>query len=261
MTAEAFRSAPRPGPRTVDVWFDPACPYTWLTARWLREAARVRPLELRWHLMSLALLNEGRDDDPEGDPEGYLRVPVRIGTAVRHHHGQEALDRFHAALWADPCAPGEHGRHTRKWINDPALALAHADLPAELAAAGTSTAYDEELRASHAAAVRLLGPRPGTPVVAVGEPATPHRPLAAFFGPVISRVPRGEEAGRLWDGALLVAGTPGFHELKGRPADPDPDVTAGSSARGPAATEQHTAHGHSEKITAATVETVEVAPR
>ncbi|MFJ2818968.1 MULTISPECIES: disulfide bond formation protein DsbA [unclassified Streptomyces] len=225
MTAEAFRNTSRPQPRTVDVWFDPACPYTWLTARWLREAARVRPLELRWHLMSLALLNEGRDDDPEGDPEGYLMIPVRIGTAVRHHHGQEALARFHASLWADLDSPGEHGGNTRKWINDPALALADAGLPTELAAAGTSTAYDEELRASHEEAVRLLGPRPGTPVVAVGEPAKPHRSPPAFFGPVISRVPRGEEAGRLWDGTLLVTGTPGFHELKGRPADPDPDVT------------------------------------
>ncbi|MGW8398451.1 mycothiol-dependent nitroreductase Rv2466c family protein [Streptomyces lydicus] len=225
MTAEALRTAPRPEPRTVDVWFDPACPYTWLTARWLREAATVRPLEPRWHLMSLTLLNEDRDDDPEGDFEGHLMVPVRIGTAVRHHHGQEALGRFHASLWADLDSPGGGGGSTRKWINDPALALAHAGLPTELASAGTSTAYDAELRASHAEAVRLLGPRPGTPVLAVGDPAEPHRPPLAFFGPVVSRVPQGEEAGQLWDGTLLVAGTPGFHELKGRPADPDPDVT------------------------------------
>ncbi|GAA3046598.1 DsbA family protein [Streptomyces roseofulvus] len=225
MTAEARPGTPRPRPRTVDVWFDPACPYTWLTARWLREAARVRPLELRWHLMSLTLLNEGRDDDPEGDPDGYLMVPVRIGTAVRHHHGQEALGRYHASLWADLGAPGEHGGDSGKWINDPALALADAGLPAELAAAGTSTAYDGELRASHAEAVALLGPRPGTPVVAVREPAEPYRPPLAFFGPVISRVPTGDAAGRLWDGTLLVAGTPGFHTLRGRPADPDPDVT------------------------------------
>ncbi|WP_310725818.1 disulfide bond formation protein DsbA [Streptomyces sp. N2A] len=223
MTAEALPAAPRPEPRIVDVWFDPACPYTWLTVRWLREAAAVRPLEPRWHLMSLTLLNEDRDDDPEGDPEGYLMVPVRIGTAVRHHHGQEALGRFHASLWADLDSPGSG--NTKKWINDPALALAHAGLPAELAAAGTSTAYDEELRASHAEAVRLLGPRTGTPVVAVGYPAEPHSPPLAFFGPVISRVPKGEVAGRLWDGTLLVAGVPGFHELKGRPADPEPDVT------------------------------------
>ncbi|PAU44388.1 disulfide bond formation protein DsbA [Streptomyces albireticuli] len=205
----------------MDVWFDPACPYTWLTVCWLREAARVRPLELRWHLMSLSLLNKGRDDDPEG----YLMVPVRIGTAVRHHHGQRALARFHASLWADLGPPGEHGGNTGKWINDPALALADAELPAELAEVGTSTVYDEELRDSHTRALRLLGPRTGTPVVAVEEPEEPHRSPPAFFGPVISRVPRREEAGQLWDGTLLVTGTPGFHELKGRPADPDPDVT------------------------------------
>ncbi|MDN3261541.1 DsbA family protein [Streptomyces sp. CSDS2] len=227
MTAEAVLSTPRPRPRTVDVWFDPACPYTWLTARWLREAARVRPLELRWHLMSLALLNEVRNDDLEGGPEGYLMVPVRIGTASRRHHGQEALAGFHASLWTDLHTPGEQGGRSRKWkwINDPVLVLAHAGLPGKLAAAGTSTAYDGELRASHAQAVAVLGPRPGTPVIAVGEPAEPDRPSLAFFGPVISRVPKGEAAGRLWDGTLLVAGTPGFHTLKRRAADPDPDVT------------------------------------
>ncbi|WP_436952481.1 mycothiol-dependent nitroreductase Rv2466c family protein [Streptomyces sp. SudanB182_2057] len=106
------------------------------------------------------------------------------------------------------------------------MALAHAGLPGELAAAGISAAYDGELRASHAQAVTLLGPRPGTPVIAVREPAEPDRPSVAFFGPVISRVPEGESAGRLWDGTLLVAGTPAFHTLKGRAADPDPDMTA-----------------------------------
>ncbi|MFJ7912971.1 DsbA family protein [Kitasatospora sp. NPDC096204] len=212
------RSAPGPGARTVDAWFDPACPYTWLTSRWLREAARVRPLVPRWHLMSLALLNEGRDDDPEGDPDRYLLVPVRIATAVRQAHGQDALVRFHRALWAGS---------GRRWITDPATALAAAGLPAALAAAGTSTAHDAALRASHAEALGVLGPRTGTPVVAVTDPARPGRPPVAFFGPVLSRVPRGEEAGRLWDATLLLAGTPGFHELKGTPAPPDPDVGAG----------------------------------
>lgn len=225
MTAEALRVTSCPELRIVDVWFDPACPYSWLTARWLREAARVRPLEPRWHLMSLALLNEDGDGDSEGDRGGYLMVPVRVGAAVRHHHGHEALGRFHASLWAGLGSPGGGGGRAGRWINDPVLALAHAGLPPELAAAGTSTVYDEELRASHAEAVRLLGPGAGTPVVAVGDPAQPYRLLSAFFGPVVSRVPKGEEAGRLWDGTLLVAGTPGFHELKGRPADPDPDVT------------------------------------
>ncbi|MFE5076861.1 DsbA family protein [Streptomyces halstedii] len=225
MPAEALPGGPRRRPRTVNVWFDPACPYTWLTAQWLRQVSQVRPLALRWHLMSLTLLNEGREDDPEGDPDGYLRIPVRIGTAVRRHHGQEALSRFHASLWSHLGPSGEHGRTARKWINDPALALAHAGLPPELAAAGGSTVYDEELRASHKEALELLGPRPGTPVVAIGEPSEPSRPPLAFHGPVISRVPKGEDAGRLWDGTLLVAGTPGFHALRGRPADPDPDVT------------------------------------
>ncbi|MDH6213166.1 DsbA family protein [Streptomyces pseudovenezuelae] len=226
MTSEAVPGARPADRRAVDVWFDPACPYTWLTCRWLTEAARVRPLDLRWHLMSLTLLNEDRDDDPEGDPEGYLMVPVRIATAVLRHHGQDALARFHAALWADR----PNGDEGTRWINDPAVALADAELPISLVAAGTSTAYDEELRASHTGAVGLLGPRTGTPVVATGDPAEPDRAPVAFFGPVLSRVPSGEAAGRLWDGTLLVAGTPGFHELKGTPADPDPDVLALDSA-------------------------------
>jgi hypothetical protein len=227
VTTEAVR-------RPVDVWLDPSCPYTWLTCRWLTEAAQVRPLDLRWRLMSLTLLNEGRDDDPEGDPEGYLMAPVRIGAAVLRHHGRLALGRFHAALWADRGA-GEEGAGSAgsagRWINEPAVALADAGLPTALAAAGASTAYDEELRASHAQAVRLLGPRTGTPVVATADPAGPERPPVAFFGPVLSRVPRGEAAGRLWDGTLLVAGAPGFHELKGTPADPDPDVGEGDAPR------------------------------
>ncbi|MGW5880456.1 mycothiol-dependent nitroreductase Rv2466c family protein [Nocardiopsis terrae] len=204
--------------RTVDFWFDPACPYTWLTSRWLLEAAKVRPLEVRWRIMSLSVLNEDRDDDPEGDPEGYLWIPVRICAAVLREHGQTALGEFYAALWAD------RGGDGKQWLNDPATALVDAGLPAELAEAGASDAHDGAVRASHAEGVALLGERTGTPIVAVAAPGDDAGAPIAFNGPVVSRVPRGEEAGRLWDGALLMAGVPGFHELRGTPADPNPDV-------------------------------------
>ncbi|MEV3921809.1 mycothiol-dependent nitroreductase Rv2466c family protein [Actinomadura coerulea] len=192
----------------ADVWFDPSCPYTWITTRWLVEAAGVRPVEPRWHLLSLAALNEGRDDDPENDPEGYLWLPARVCAAVAGEAGQEALGRFYAAFGARVHERGEREPRTVPG------ALAEAGLPEELAAAARDDRYDDAVRASTAEGLARVGPHVGTPVVAVGE--------RAFFGPVLSRIPRGEEAGRLWDATLLVAGTPGFHELKGPPhAAPD----------------------------------------
>ncbi|ASU83834.1 disulfide bond formation protein DsbA [Nocardiopsis gilva YIM 90087] len=192
----------------ADIWFDPSCPYSRLTARWLVEVARVRPVEVRWRVMSLSVLNEGRDDDPEGDPEGYLWIPARICAAVQERHGHAALGRFYAALWAD------RERGEGDWIGDIEQALADADLPRELARVGMSEEYDDALRASHAAGVGLVGDHVGTPVIAATS-ADGER--VAFFGPVISAVPTGEQAARLWDATLVVAATPGFHELKGPP--------------------------------------------
>ncbi|WP_068928562.1 DsbA family protein [Planobispora rosea] len=201
-------AADRTADRTIaDFWFDPSCPYTWITSRWLVEVEKVRPVEVRWHVMSLSVLNEDRDDDPEDDPEGYLWVPVRVCAAVRHHHGQEALGRFYTAMWT---VEREHD----DWIGSLHDALEAAGLPVELAGAGMSTEYDELVRASHAEGVALVGTHVGTPVVAVTGTGGGR---VAFFGPVMSRIPRGEQAGRLWDGTLLVAGVPGFHELKGPP--------------------------------------------
>jgi 2-hydroxychromene-2-carboxylate isomerase len=213
-----------PTARTVDFWFDPSCPYTWLTSRWLLEAAAVRSLEVRWHLMSLSVLNEDRDDDPENDPEGYLWVPVRVCAAVLEEYGQEALAKFYTALWTKE---SEGSSPEEEWLDDLQDALERAGLPRSLAAAGTTTEHDAAVRASHEEAMSLIGKDVGTPVTAVG-PGDEHeeaqaaegarRRTAAFFGPVISRIPTGEEAGRLWDAVLLAASTPGFHELKaGRP--------------------------------------------
>ncbi|WP_336209057.1 DsbA family protein [Nonomuraea sp. LPB2021202275-12-8] len=197
----------------ADFWFDPACPFTWITSRWLLEVAKVRPVEIRWHVMSLSVLNEGRDDDPEGDPEGYLWVPVRVASAVRHLHGQEALGRFYTALWTSR----DDGQD---WIGELEKALTVAGLPAGLAEAGQTDTYDDLVRASHAEGVALVGDHVGTPICAVTGAAEER---IAFFGPVVSRLPTGEQAGRLWDGTLLVAGTPHFHELKGR-AHEEPEL-------------------------------------
>ncbi|TMR01158.1 DsbA family protein [Actinomadura soli] len=193
---------------TADIWFDPSCPYTWITSRWLLEVAEVRPIEPRWHVLGLAALNEGRDDDPEGDPEGYLWIPARVCAAVAGKAGHQALGRFYTALGT---RFHERGEMEARTFTD---ALTDAGLPEELAAAAESAEYDDAIRASTAEGIGRVGPHIGTPVIAVGE--------KAFFGPVMSRIPRGEDAGRLWDATLVVAAVPGFHELKGRPhAEPD----------------------------------------
>ncbi|MEU7043719.1 disulfide bond formation protein DsbA [Streptomyces varsoviensis] len=192
----------------ADFWFDPSCPYTWVTSRWALEVERVRPVEFRWRVLSLWALNEGREDDPENDPEGYLRYPVRVCAAVADRHGPAALGRFYTEY-------GTRAHERAEW-GAFADALTAAGLPPELAGAAESDAYDDAVRASTAEGVARVGPHIGTPVLAAGD--------VAFFGPVLSRTPRGEDAGRLWDGTLLVAGTPGFHELKGPPpAEPNSD--------------------------------------
>jgi hypothetical protein len=186
----------------AEFWFDPACPYSWTTSRWLVEAATVRPIEIDWRLLSLSVLNEHRDDDPEGDPEGYLWVPVRVATAVREQHGSAALGRFYERLWTQS--------ETDDWIGNLETALVDAGLPRDLATAGEE--WDATVRRSHSQGIALVGTHIGTPIIAVEG--------TAFFGPVISRIPRGEEAGHLWDAVVTVASTPGFHELKGLPPTP-----------------------------------------
>ena len=190
----------------ADLWFDPSCPYTWITSRWLLEVEKVRPVEVRWHVMSLSVLNEGREEDPEGDPEGYLWVPVRICAAVRQEYGQEALKRLYTAMWT--CDRGE-----QDWIGSLHDALTAAGLPLELAEAGMSTAYDAAVRASHAEGIGLIGEHVGTPVVAVTGAGGER---IVFFGPVTSRIATGEQAGRLWDGTLLRGRHTGLPRTQGR---------------------------------------------
>ncbi|WP_330095088.1 mycothiol-dependent nitroreductase Rv2466c family protein [Nocardiopsis codii] len=190
---------------TVDFWLDPSCPLTRNTARWITSLTGHVPLDVRWHVMSLFLLNEHRDEDPEGDTEGYLRIPARVATAVRSDHGNDALGAFHDALWTDP-----DGTH-REWIGDIADALRRCGLPADLADAGWGTGYDAALRESHQDGVGRVDAEIGTPVLAV---TTPDGALPAVFGPVVAEVPSQADAVRLWQATLLLAGVPGFRELK-----------------------------------------------
>jgi hypothetical protein len=194
----------------VDFWFDPLCPWAWITSRWILEVEKVRPVSVRWHVMSLSILNENKEDLPDRYKtlmaEGW--GPVRVAVAVEQKAGQEAVGRFYTEVGTR--FHQEKADRSRATIE---AALTAAGLPTDLADAMTSTEYDEALRASHADGIERVGYEVGTPIISVLG--------TAIFGPVVSPIPRGEAAGKLWDGVLLVAGTDGFFELKrSRTRDP-----------------------------------------
>ncbi|MBB4920247.1 disulfide bond formation protein DsbA [Streptosporangium saharense] len=190
----------------VDLWFDPFCPFAWMTSRWLLEVEKVRPIEPRWHIMSLNILNEDKDV-----PETYREMiakaigPVRVVAAVQDKYDSETVGRLYTELGTRFHNQGRLKEldTLRETVEE---ALEAAGLDRAFADAIDSEEFDEVLRASHDDGINRVGQEVGTPVIAIGD--------VAFFGPVVSPAPKGEEAAKLWDGVRLVAGIDGFFELK-----------------------------------------------
>ncbi|MBK3630364.1 MULTISPECIES: mycothiol-dependent nitroreductase Rv2466c family protein [Streptomyces] len=196
----------------VDFWFDPSCPWAWMTSRWVLEVEKVRDIEVRWHLMSLAVLNEDRLEELPEEYRDFLETkawrPVRVVAAAAQKHGADVLGPLYTALGTRIHNNGEGP--TPEAI---AGALADAGLPADLIdyADQEDFEFDAELRASHKEGIEKVGQDVGTPVIAVPGPDGEQ---IAFFGPVVTPAPKGEEAARLWDGTVAVASVPGFYEIK-----------------------------------------------
>lgn len=208
MTQTAPASAESGTTNRADLWFDPLCPFAWITSRWILEAAEVRELDVHWHVMSLAYLNKDRDI-----PEEYRTMlapawgPVRVLLAAQERHGDKVLRPMYDAFGQRIHLDGRRLDHEP----DGGLALiaevlAETGLEADLVDAATDTSWDDAVARSHHEGMDAVGDDVGTPTIHVNG--------TAFFGPVLSKIPRGEDAGRLWDGTVAVASFPYFYELK-----------------------------------------------
>ncbi|WP_132297485.1 disulfide bond formation protein DsbA [Kribbella sp. VKM Ac-2568] len=190
----------------ADFWFDPACPWAWMTSRWMLEVEKVRDVSTTWHVMSLAVLNDGRDELSDEYKSFLVHAwgPVRVLIAAEQAHGNEVLLPLYTAMGQRIHVEGRGIRDGADEVI--AESLAEVGLPASLIEAATTDRYDDALKKSHHGGMDQVGMEVGTPVISVEG--------SAFFGPVVTPAPKGEAAGKLWDGVRLVAGTEGFFEIK-----------------------------------------------
>lgn len=191
----------------VTFWFDVSCPFCWQTSRWIKEVEKVRDITVNWVPMSLSVLNEGRDLDP-----GYMEMmkanwgPARVFAAVKDQE-PEKVDELYTAMGTIVHPGGESGKKDFGAYDDViARALQEVGLDASYADYANTDEHDDRLRAYHQGAMDAVGDEVGTPVVKLGD--------VAFFGPVITRVPEGEEAGEIFDAAVKLSEYPYFFELK-----------------------------------------------
>jgi hypothetical protein len=209
VTVTATETATETAKTPADFWFDPLCPWAWMTSRWMLEVEKLRPVEVRWHVMSLAVLNEDKLDTLSEDYANMLRDawgPVRVVIAAQQEHGDEVVGPLYEAL-----GTRFHNQALPRDRETMVAALEAVGLPAQLADYADRDTYDTELRASHKEGIDKVGQEVGTPVIAV--PGSDGRQIA-FFGPVVTPTPRGEDAAKLWDGTIMVASVPGFYEIK-----------------------------------------------
>jgi 2-hydroxychromene-2-carboxylate isomerase len=187
---------------SADFWFDPLCPFAWITSRWMLEVEQVRDVRVRWRVMSLYFLNKDRDLSEGYQARVARGLPIgRVLIATEQQVGAEALGPLYTAFGQRIHV--EKQELGRRLVED---SLAAAGLPAHLVEAMDDPSYDAALLASHQEAMDRVGDDVGTPTIAFND--------SSFFGPVLSRIPRGEDAGRIWDGTIALAAFPYFFEIK-----------------------------------------------